>query len=138
MANGFYQPGMKHFAFGDIVWKASGGSTIKTVLVDTADYTVNLTTHDALDDVAGAAREETSGAMTLIDAADDGIVDANDVVFTGTTGDACEAILVYKDSGVESTSWLLFWWDSASGLPVTLGGDVTVAWDNGANRIAKI
>ena len=129
---------MKHFSWGDIVWKASGGSTIKTTLIDTADYTVNLTTHDAYDDIAAAAREETSGSMTLIDGADDGIVDANDVTFTGTTGDTCEGIVVWKDSGVESTSWLLFWWDSASGLPVTLGGDVTVAWDNGANKIAKI
>ena len=138
MANGFYMPGMKHFAWGDIIWKLSGGSTIMTALIDNADYTVNLTTHDAWDDVAAGAREEISGAMTLVDGADDGIVDASDVTFTGTTGDACESIIVYKDSGVESTSWLLFYWDTASGLPVTLGGDVTVAWDNGANKIAKI
>jgi len=67
MADGFYLKGMKHFAFGDIIWKASGGSSIKTSLIDAADYTVNLTTHECLSDVAGAGIEETSGAMTLID-----------------------------------------------------------------------
>lgn len=138
MANGFYLKGMKHMAFGDFVWKASGGSTIKTALIDAADYTVNLSTHEFLSDVAAAGIEETSGAMTLIDAADDGILDANDVVFVGTAGDQCEGILQYKDTGVGSTSPLLLWWDTAGGLPVTLGGDVTVAWDNGANKIAKI
>lgn len=137
MANGFYAKGMKHFAFGDLVWKASGGSTVATYLIDAADYTVNLSTHESLSDVAGAAREET-GNLTLIDAADDGIVDANDITFTGTTGDQCEGILVCKNTGADATSYLLFWWDTASGLPVTLGGDVTVAWDNGANKIAKI
>lgn len=94
MANGFYQPGMKEFARGNIVWLASGGSTIKTTLIDTADYTVDLTNHDFYDDVAAAAKEETSGSMTLIDAANDGIVDANDVTFTATSGDACEAIQI--------------------------------------------
>ena len=79
-----------------------------------------------------------SGNLTLIDAAADGIVDANDVTFTATSGDQCEGIVVFKDTGTTTTSPLLFWWDTASGLPVTLGGDVTVAWDNGANKIAKI
>lgn len=144
MANGFYQLGMKHFAQGDIVWKASGGSTIKAALMDSADYTVNLTTDEfenpALGNppAAGTGFEEVSGAFTLIDAATDGVVDANDITFTATSGDQCEGIVVFKDTGTTTTSPLLFWWDTASGLPVTLGGDVTVSWDNGANKIAKI
>ena len=139
MANGFYAPGMKHFARGNIVWLASGGSAIRTALVDTADYTVDLTTHEFRDATGlSAGIEETSSNMTLVDAATDGIVDANDVTFTSTTGDACEGILVYQNVGSAATDRLLFWWDSASGLPVTLGGDVTVAWDNGTNKIAKI
>lgn len=147
MANGFFAKGMKHFAQGDIIWKLSGGSTIKTALIDTADVTVDasaLTTMEFLNPAfgnppaAGTGYEEVSAGMTLVDAADDGICDASDVTFTGTTGDQCEGILVYKDTGVTTTSPVLFWWDTASGLPVTLGGDVTVAWDNGANKIAKI
>lgn len=138
MANGFYQYGMQAFAQGAVVWKASGGSSIRTALVDTADYTVDLAAHDHMDDVPTGAREETSADMTLIDAAVDGIVDANDVVFTGTAGDPCEAILVYKFLTNDAGSTPLFWWDSVTGMPVTLGGDVTVVWDNTTNKIAKI
>jgi len=138
MANGFYQYGMQAFAQGAVVWKASGGSNVRTALVDTADYTVDLATHNFMDDVAAGSREETSSNMTLIDAAVDGIVDANDVTFTGTSGDTCEGIIVYKFVTNDADSIPLFWWDSATGLPVTLGGDVTVAWDSGTNKIAKI
>jgi hypothetical protein len=145
MANGFYQHGMKHFARGNIAWINDASPTsaendaIRSALVDAADYTVDLATHE-FRDAAGLAAgiEETSGLMVLVDAAADGIVDASDVVFTGTTGDPCEGILVYQDEGSAAADRLLFWWDSASGLPVTLGGDVTVQWDNGANKIAKI
>lgn len=138
MANGFYQYGMQAFAQGAVVWKAAGGSNIRSALVDTADYAVDLALHDFMNDVAAASREETSANMTLIDAAVDGIVDANDVTFLSTSGDPCEAIIVYKFVTADADSVPLFWWDSAAGLPVTLGGDVTVVWDNGANKIAKI
>ena len=140
MANGFYAPGMKHFAFGDIIWKASGGSNIQAALVDSADYTVDLVNHEfrSTATITAAAQEETSGNFTLIDAASDGVVDANDITFTATSGDTCEGILIYKNTGSASTDLLLFWWDTASGLPVVLGGDVTVSWDNGSNKIARI
>lgn len=134
MANGFFEPGMKRFAFGDIVWKASGGSTVAAYLIDGADYTVDLATHASLSDVAAGAREET-GNLTLVDAADNGVLDASDITFVGTAGDQCEGILVAKNSGVDATSYLLFWWDTASGLPVTLGGDVTVSWGNVAGTL---
>lgn len=145
MANGFYQHGMKHFARGNVKWindatPTSGEDTaFRTALVDTADYTVDLANHEFRDATGlSTGIEETSGLMTLVDAAADGVCDASDVTFTGTAGDNCEGILVYQDEGAAASDRLLFWWDSASGLPVTLGGDVTIAWDNGANKIAKI
>jgi hypothetical protein len=143
MANGVYQHGIKHFARGDMKWildasPTAGEDTLwKTYLVDTADYTVNLATHEFRDATGLAAGiEETSGAMTLVDAAVDGVCDASDVVFTGTAGDACEGILVDCDQGTAATSYLTFWWDTAAGLPVTLGGDVTVQWN--ASGLATI
>lgn len=131
---------MKHFAWGDIVWKAAGGSNIAVALVDTADYTVDLTNHEfrSTGTISAAAQDEVSGNLTLIDAVTDGVVDANDVTFVGTSGDQCEGILVFKNTGTPATDIMLFWWDTASGLPVVLGGDVTVAWDNGSNKIARI
>jgi len=139
MANGLYQLGMASWAKGDVAWKASGGSTIRALLIDAADYAVNLATDQFLSTVAGAAREEGPVTMTLIDAAADGVCDGNDVAFVAATGDPCEALLLYKFVTVDADSNLLVYIDTATGLPVTLnGGDVNVAWDNGANKIVKI
>ena len=58
--------------------------------------------------------------------------DAADTVFTALTGDASESLILFKDTGVESTSDLIVRWDTATGLPLTPnGGDVTVAWAGG-------
>lgn len=138
MANGFYQLGMQTWAGGDINWK-SGGDTFSVILGDAADYAVNLATHDFLDDVAAAAREE--GPVNLASLANlaDGVIDAADITFTAAAGDPCEFLLIYKNTGVEATSNLLIYIDTATGLPVTPNsGDITVTWDSGANRIAKI
>jgi len=137
MANALYDKGREAFAKGDINWKASGGDTIKVILVDTNDYTVDLANHDHLDDVPTAARVATA-TMTLLDPTN-GICDANDVTFTSVTGDQCEAIIIYKDTGNASTSPLIAYIDTATGLPVTPnGGDIGITWDNGSNKIFKL
>jgi hypothetical protein len=56
MASGLYAKGREGFLDGTIDWDTD---TIKCVLVDTADYTVNLSTHDNLDDVPSGARVGT-------------------------------------------------------------------------------
>lgn len=137
MANALYDNGRELFARGDIHWKASGGDTIKVMLVDTDDYTVDLANHDYLDDVASAARVATT-TLALQDPTD-GVCDANDALFSSVTGDTCEALIIYKDTGTESTSPLIAYIDTATGLPVTPnGGDIGVTWDNGTNKIFKL
>lgn len=139
MANGLYQYGMQQWAQGNVVWKAAGGSAVRAYLIDAADYTVDLAAHDFFNDVPGAAREEGPVSMTLIDAALDGVCDANDLTFTGAAGDVCEAIILLRFVTVDADSFMLAYIDTATGLPVTLnGGDVNVNWDNGANKIVKI
>lgn len=137
MANALYDKGRNAFARGEINWLASGGDTIKVILVDTADYTVDLANHDFLDDVPAAARV-ASATLTLSDPAA-GVCDAGDVTFSAVTGDPCEALIIYKDTGTEATSPLLAYIDTATGLPVTPnGGNITVTWDSGANKIFKL
>jgi hypothetical protein len=83
-------------------------------------------------------RAATSGALTgkTVTA---GVADAVDVTFTAVSGATVEAIVLYADSGTEATSRLIAYIDTATGLPLTPnGGDVTVAWDNGANKIFKL
>lgn len=140
MANAWYDEGPKEFALGNIAWKASGGSSIKTLLVDTAAYTYSAA-HANLSDIPGGARVGTPVALTLIDAAAGGVLDANDVSFTGLVSPpSVEAIVVYKDTGVEATSTLLCYIDQAtSGLPTPAGvSQVDVSWNNGADKIARL
>jgi hypothetical protein len=142
VANGFYQHGLKHWGRGNFKWIFDATPTdgeddnFKTSLIDTADYTVDLTNHEFRDATGLAAGiEETSGSMTLTDAAADGVLDASDVTFVGTAGDNCEGVLIYQSKGTAATDRLAIWWDSGSGLPVTLGGDVTVQWGNVAGTL---
>lgn len=138
-ANHINQHGIKHFARGNIIWLASGGSDVRIMLIDEADDTP-LDTDEFLSAIAAGAREETMAAgMTLVDAAVDGVLDASDVTFTATSGDTCEGVLMYKHTGADATAALIAYWGSTTagqGLPVTLGGDVTVAWN--ASGILKI
>jgi hypothetical protein len=55
------------------------------------------------------------------------------------TGDQSEALVIYKDTGMASTSPLIAYIDTATGLPYTpSGGNIDVAWDNGSNKIFKL
>jgi hypothetical protein len=134
MANALYDTGRNAFLTGDIDWVAD---TIKVTLVDAADYTVNLSTHDFIDDVPSAARVAT--ATLAGKSATAGVADANDVTFTAVSGDISEALVIWKDTGTESTSPLIAYIDTATGLAVTPnGGDINVTWDNGSNKIFKL
>ena len=113
---------------------ALDSAVIKCVLIDQADDTPT-TADDFLDDVAAAARvgtPQTLGTKTTTG----GVFDAADVTFPSVTGDVCEGLLIYEDTGVEGTSHLIAYIDTATGLPVTPnGGNITVTWDAGANKI---
>jgi hypothetical protein len=113
-------------------------ANIKFVLVDVADYTVNLATHQFLSDIASAGRVSTSpNAAGKTSTA--GVFDANDITFAAVSGDPSEAVVGYVDTGTATTSNLICYIDTATGLPVTPnGGDITVTWDNGANKIFKL
>jgi len=135
MANAMYDKGREGFLDGSIDWDTDD---IRCILVDTDDYSVDLAVHDNLDDVPSGARVAVSGALTGKTVAA-GVADADDVTFSSVTGDQSEAIVIYKHTGTESTSRLIAYIDSATGLPVTPnGGDITVQWDSAASKIFKL
>jgi hypothetical protein len=135
MANALYAKGKQNILDGNVAFDSD---TINVQLVDTADYTVNLSTDDALADVPAGARVGAAVALaskTIVD----GVFDAADTTLSAVTGDASEALVIYKSSGVEATSWLIAYIDTATGLPVTPnGGNIIVQWDNGANKIFRL
>lgn len=110
--------------------------TIKAALLSDA-YTYSAA-HEFLSDVSA----------TILDAAETltsksiagGVFDAADVVFALVApGANAKFVVLYVDTGVAGTSSLLFLVDTATGLPMaTNGGDITVQWDSGANKIFSL
>lgn len=134
MANALYDTGRNAFATGDIDWV---NDAITLYLIDTDDYTVDLANHQYLSSVPSAAR--VASVSLAGKSASAGVCDANDAIFSSVSGDVSEALIIVKDTGNEATSQLIAYIDTATGLPVTPnGGDITVTWDNGANKIFKL
>ena len=117
---------------GGISWS---GDTIKAVLVDTGTYTFSQS-HQFLSSLSGTVgTAATLGTKTVTD----GVADAADVTYTAVSGASVEAIVIYKDTGVAGTSPLIAYIDTATNLPVTPnGGDISITWDSGANKIFKL
>lgn len=135
MANTLYDYARQRFLEAQISWMSD---TIKVILVDTGSYTPNTASHQYLSDVSGSAR--IAGPVTLTSkATTGGAADAADCTFTAVSGASIEAIVIYKDTGTESTSPLIAYIDTATGLPITPnGGDIIVTWDSGTNKIFKV
>ena len=136
MANSHYDKGRESFLKGEI---AIASDDIRIILVDSADYTVNLASDQFLSSVAGGGRVATSSALST-KTTTAGVFDADDVTLTAVTGDPSECIVIYDHTGgADSARRLIGYIDSATGLPVTPnGGDITVTWDSGSNRIFKL
>jgi hypothetical protein len=132
MANALYTKAKQGLIDGSIDLDTD---TIKVVLVDGADYTPNMATHQYLSSIPAAGRVATSGDLAS-KMVTDGVFDAADVVLSAVTGDQFEYLVLYKHTGAEATSPLILLIDTATGLPCTpTGANVTIQWSSGANRI---
>lgn len=124
MTNKLYPKGKEKILSGGI---SLTGDTIKLALVDLADYTYS-DAHEFISNVPSAARES---AVTLTGkAVTNGVFSASNPTFAAVTGDPAEAIVIYKDTGTESTSPLLCYIDNAGAMSVTPNGnDIPVLID---------
>lgn len=134
MANVLYDSGRDAFLNGDIDYT---NDTIRVYLIDTNDYTFSVA-HQYLSQVADTSK--VAYAALAGKSTSGGVADAADTVLSTVTGDTCEALILTKWTGEASTSALIGYIDTAAaGLPVTPnGGDITITWDNGTNKIFKL
>ena len=140
MANALFDTARQAFLEGTINW-IDGATNIKACLVDTGLYSVNLSAHQYLSAISGPGAIVTNGRSGNFTGktSTGGAADANDITFTAVSGSSVEAIVIYIDTGVDATSQLIAYIDTATGLPITPnGGDIIVTWDNGANKIFKL
>jgi len=115
------------------------GDTLKVVACDDG-YTYN-DAHDFLDDVAGGARVFSFTATGA--SATNGVLDlADHTEPLVAAGDTVTRFLIVKDTGVEATSRLLFYIDTADdSTPLaiaTTGGNFEVVWPNGPTKITRL
>lgn len=136
MANTLYDKARQRFLEAQINWMTD---TVKCVLINTGNYTVNVAAHEFFADIGPSARITGSQTLTA-KATTGGAADAADVTFPSVGGSASVgAIGLYVDTGTEATSPLLAYIDTATGLPLTPnGGDIIVVWDNGVNKIFRV
>lgn len=138
MANKIY-PKFKEYMLDMVLGagESPADPVVKVCLVDLAGYTYD-DAHDFLADVDGGSRENISAALAG-KTFTDGVFDANDTLFTTETGDPSEALIYFIDTGDAATSRLIYYCDTATGLPVTPNGaNISLTFDNGANKIFKI
>lgn len=134
MTNALYDKGREGFLDGSIDWDTN---TIKLVLTDHGADTPVPATDANLSDISGGT-VATSPTMTS-PTVTAGVADMADTTLTAVTGASVESVNIYKDTGTSSTSRLIAYIDTATGLPLTPnGGDVTIVWDSGSNRIFKL
>ncbi len=120
MAAAFYPSGLKAILDGDIDLLVD---TIKIALIDTGTYSYS-SAHDFYNDVTGVV-----GTPGTLDSktTTGGVFDAADEVFTGVSGNSIEAVIIYKDTGVSSTSPLICFIDGLSLTPN--GGNITAVFN---------
>lgn len=132
MANALYAHGKENLLGGDIDWDAND---IKLCFIDEADDTPDLANDEDMADRAAGSKVAESGALQNKTKAG-GVADADDITVSAVTGDPFESIDIFKDTGTDANDMLIANIDTATGLPFTpSGGDVTVAFDSGANKI---
>ena len=130
MANALYSKAKEAFLNGSINMVAN---TITIALVDTGVYTYSAT-HQFRNEVSNSA---VISSTTLTNKTiTNGVFDADDATFSSVTGANCEALLIFQDTGIQTTSRLVAYIDSATGLPILPnGGDISVAFSSGSSKI---
>lgn len=128
MANSMYGLGREGFGEGLFDWLTD---TVALAMFTTA-YSPNLTTDHfystpiASGGLVGAKTTLTGVSGSL------GTFSAANVTFTSVSGSTASYLVLFKDTGTNSSSNLWGLIDTATGLPVTPnGGNITVAWASG-------
>lgn len=136
MSNGLYAKSREKFLRGEIAWHTDD---IRLVLVDAADYSVNLTSHEYLSDIPLAGRVAISDALTDKTTSSGWAGTNSNISFIDVFGDSCEAMVVVKYTGNPATSPLLAYIDSnVTNLPITPNGAKITFILDGAHGLFQI
>jgi len=128
MANSLYDSGRDGFLKGEFNWSSD---TFKVILLSSA-YSVNLSSHTTTANIGGTVAI-SGGLSTLVPGA--GVADANDITLSSVAGTTVTQFVIFHDSSKKLVAHI----NVSTNLPYTpSGGNVTLQWDNGVNKIFKL
>ena len=139
MASALFGPGREGFLDGSIDWDTA---VIKVALV--RSYTFS-SAHKFVSDVTGAGGVLAATSAALASkTVTNGTADAADITFSAVAANAGNHyLLIFQSSAVTggadvaaTAQRVIGYIDTGTNLPIVPnGGDVTIAWDNGSNKI---
>jgi len=128
MANSLYDSGRDGFLKGEFNWSSD---TFKVILLSSA-YSVNLSSHTTTANIGGTVAI-SSALSTLVPGS--GVADANDITLSSVAGTTVTQFVIFHDSSKKLVAHI----NDSTNLPFTpSGGNVTLQWDNGVNKIFKL
>lgn len=106
------------WARGEIDWI---NDDIRVDLVDTTGLTIDRDVTEFRSEIPVAARTASFGPL-VGKTCDLGVLDCDDHTFPAVTGATSEALIYWRNTGVDTTSRLLAFVDDAPGLPILPNG----------------
>lgn len=142
MTNGLYESGKDYLLNASLSWV---GHPIRAGLVSTANqptaYIADLVNDTFYGNIPTGARVGFSVASLASRSSSGGVADADNQKFTAVSGPTVGAVVIFRSTATaDGSDWpLIAYIDTTTGLPFgPNGGDATVQWDDGANKIFKL
>jgi len=137
MANVVYAKAKQALLEGDL--DLTGG-TLKVLFIRKSLYTPNFTTNQYVSDIPSEAVVFRTANIANV-TAQNGVLDAADVLEESYVGGAFDGIVLYQVGSSDSNSRLIFFIDQSEGLPFTGGSDpllLTLQWNNQSGKILSL
>lgn len=146
MANALWDPGREGFLLGEIDWDTA---VIKAALarLTAGGAAVFTASHKFVSDFTATHTLAATSAALSSKTGTNGIANAGSVTFSAVAANANNHVLIlFQSSAVTggadvaaTAQRLIAWIDTGTNIPVVPnGGDITVTWDTGANKIFKL
>lgn len=135
--NQFYAHARQRATDAGLQWPSGN---IKAALV-TAAYTPDIVNDNFLSTISGISGAILSRSANFTTKTNTGgILNADPITFSlVASGSVGKYVVIYRDTGSDSTSELIAIDDTGQNLPVTTNGqDITVQWSSGTNKIGQI
>jgi hypothetical protein len=137
MANSVYGKAKQNILNGNINFSSN---QFKVLLVKSSLYSINLNTHENVSDIPVLAIVARSSSLTNVTNTL-GVVDGNDLIIALNGNQSFDAVILYQNGTTDANSKLIFYIDTAEGLPYPGSLDsinVSIMWSNNSIKILSL